>query len=398
MDHATTSVPLTLFDEEKPTYTVPPMSEIMARDNGLVAASTFSGCGGSSLGLHMAGWQIPYACEFTPLGSQTYRANFPDTFVDQRDIRLVQPEEILDRIGLRPGELDLFEGSPPCSSFSPVGAKSGQFADKRGVVKLYSEGIKQATDDLFDEWLRLIQTIRPKAILAENVPDMAKPGPAAEYLFGIQKGLEEAGYDLHIKIYSSAQAGAATRRQRLIIMGVRRDVGRVPRPRLSGEGYTVLEALQAMPIANPQDEIDHSWFDGRGLKPDGTQRQEAQVYKHWAHCIGNDQGRPEFHSADICRSPEGERVALFSLGRASWHRPVATMTATGKDATAANIKHPDEPRSFTPTEGKWMSGFPIDFKLEGPPAARYERIGRAVTPPLYAVLGDHLAKAIKAGL
>ncbi len=55
-----------LFDIDRPAYSVPSMSEIRARDNGLTAVSTFSGCGGSSTGLHMAGWRIPWANEFLP--------------------------------------------------------------------------------------------------------------------------------------------------------------------------------------------------------------------------------------------------------------------------------------------------------------------------------------------
>lgn len=391
---------MTLFDLEREPYTVPPLADILARDNGLTAVSTFSGCGGSSLGLHMAGWQIPYANEFTPLGSATYQANFPDTFVDQRDIRKVQPEEILDKIGMRPGELDLFEGSPPCSSFSAVGvAKSGQFGDTRGKVKNYSEGIKQATDDLFDEWVRLLAVIRPKAILAENVPEMKKPGEAAKYLFSIQRALEELGYALHVDTYSSQQAGTATIRERLIIMGVRRDVGHVPRPVLNGSGYTLLEAMEAMPIDSPEDELLHGRFDGNGVNwRTGEPLPEYKTYKHWRDCLGPDLGRPQFHNPKVCRGPGGEVVDMFSLGRASWHRPVPTMTATGAGSASANIKHPDVPRGFTATEAKWLSGFPIDFKLEGPPPIRLERIGRAVTPPLYGVLGNHLARAIKAGL
>ncbi len=384
-----------LFELSKPAYSIPPMAEILQRDNGLTAVSTFSGCGGSSLGLHMAGWRIPYAVEFTPLGAATYRANFPDTYVDQRDIREITAAEVLQRIGMQPGELDLLEGSPPCSSFSSAGIRSGRFEDKRGMVKDYSEGIKQATDDLFEEWVRLVEGLRPRAILAENVPDMAKPGEAATYLFGVQAELSALGYDLHVDVYSSAAAGAATSRRRLLILGVRRDVGTVPRPVLTGSGYTVREALDALPVPIPQDELDFSWFDGTGRHwEDGRQLGPYLIFKHWRDCIGPDLGRPMSHSAEICTRPDGEEAQLFGLSRASQDRPVSTFTAAGAATSTAGPKHPDQPRAFTATEAKWLSGFPADFVLEGPPPRRMERIGRAVTPPLYAVIGEHIAKAI----
>lgn len=393
-----TTMDATLFDMVREPYQVPPMAELMSRDNGLRAVSTFSGCGGSSLGLHMAGWSIPYAVEFTPLGAATYRANFPQTHVEQRDIREIPGEEILERLGIQPLELDLLEGSPPCSSFSSVGIRAGRFEEKRGKVKAYSEGIKQATDDLFEEWVRLVEVLRPKALLAENVPDMAKPGPPADYLFSIQRALGELGYDVHASLYSSQNAGAATIRTRLILLGVRRDVGRVPRPYLAGEGYTLKEALDTCP-PSPQEEIDWMKMDGTGKHWEtGKPLPEYAIHRHWRHCIGPDLGRPQFHNRDVCRNPDGDNSDYFGLGRASWHKPVPTLTATGQAPGSANIKHPDEARGFTATEAKWVSGFPADFKLEGPPPSRYERIGRAVTPPLYHVMGQALEHAIKAGL
>ena len=76
------------------------MAEIAAvPDNGLRVVSTFSGCGGSCLGYRMAGYRVLWASEFIPAAAETYRANHPDTILDTRDIRKVQPEEILEAIG-----------------------------------------------------------------------------------------------------------------------------------------------------------------------------------------------------------------------------------------------------------------------------------------------------------
>src|SRR5689334_7614439 len=96
------------------------MAEIAALPwNGFNVASTFSGCGGSSLGYRMAGFRVRWASEFVPAARQTYRANAaPHTIIDGRDIRQVDPQEILTAIDMESGELDLLDGSPPCSSFS----------------------------------------------------------------------------------------------------------------------------------------------------------------------------------------------------------------------------------------------------------------------------------------
>jgi hypothetical protein len=98
-----------------PPYVRPTMTEALsAEPTGLKAVGSFSGCGGSSLGLRMAGIEVKYAIEFIPAAADVYEANLPGTIVDRRDIRNIKPEEILEEVGLRRGDLDIFEGSPPC--------------------------------------------------------------------------------------------------------------------------------------------------------------------------------------------------------------------------------------------------------------------------------------------
>ena len=108
----------------KPPYIIPSMAEITALpSNDLRVVSTFSGCGGNCLGFRMAGYRVLWASEFIPAAAATYHANHPDTILDTRDIRTVQPAEILAATGLAVGELDVLDGSPPCSSFSMAGKR-----------------------------------------------------------------------------------------------------------------------------------------------------------------------------------------------------------------------------------------------------------------------------------
>lgn len=111
--------------QPKPAYRVPSMAEIAALPlNGFRVVSTFSGCGGSSLGYRMAGFKVIWANEFIAPAQAVYRANFPDTVLDTRDIRTIAPDDILTATGLKVGELDLLDGSPPCSSFSMAGKRA----------------------------------------------------------------------------------------------------------------------------------------------------------------------------------------------------------------------------------------------------------------------------------
>ena len=82
--------------------------------------SLFSGAGGSSLGYHLAGYDVLAANEFIKLAQQAYSANFPDTYLFKEDIRELTGEKILKQIGLKVGELDVLDGSPPCAGFSRI--------------------------------------------------------------------------------------------------------------------------------------------------------------------------------------------------------------------------------------------------------------------------------------
>lgn len=366
----------TLFGDNRPPYWVKSMAERkLIQPNGLTAVSTFSGCGGSSLGMKAAGYTIPYAVEFIGPARDTYAHNAPETFIDGRDIRDVQGADILNYLGMDVGELDLFEGSPPCSSFSIVGrCKSGNIDVTAGKIKNYSDGVKQATDDLFDHWIRLVGDLRPKTILAENVPALADAGPSGKFLHSVVRELEALGYNLHVAVYSSLNAGAATMRRRLIFLGVRNDIGVVPRPRLMHSGYTLREGLATLPSPPPQDEYDFYNFEGLNPKT----------------------GEPYLIAQWWAETPRGtSHHARFSTIRCSWDKPAFTFTATpGTASQACGVMHPDMPRTLTPHEAKWLSGFPIDFELLGTPGQRMERIGRAVTPPLYEALTPFLAEVI----
>jgi len=223
----------------KPPYLVPSMQEIAAIPwNGYKAISTFSGCGGSSLGYKMAGFEVLWASEFIPAAQDTYRANHPGTILDTRDIRQVQAGDILEAIKMEPGELDLFDGSPPCASFSTAGKREEGW----GKVKNYSD-TKQRTDDLFFEYARLVKGVQPKVFVAENVSGLVK-GTAKGYFLEILAALKECGYNVKAKLLDAQWLGVPQMRQRIVFVGVRNDLGLEPAfPQPLPYRYSVRDAL-----------------------------------------------------------------------------------------------------------------------------------------------------------
>lgn len=237
---------------EKPPYHVPTMQEIKTIPwNGFNVVSTFSGCGGSSLGYRIAGFHVLWASEFIAAARDSYNANkAPYTILDSRDIREVSAGDILDAINMVPGQLDLFDGSPPCSSFSTAGKREKLW----GKVKKYSDS-EQRTDDLFFEFARLLKGIQPKVFIAENVKGLTI-GTAKQMLGSAQMDmfwnqdetiyhkLCDAGYVVEWRVLNAANFGVPQSRNRCIFVGVRKDILLPPAyPKALGYQYTVRDAI-----------------------------------------------------------------------------------------------------------------------------------------------------------
>jgi site-specific DNA-cytosine methylase len=153
--------------------TIPSMKAISKIVKPRTAVSLFSGCGGSSLGLRLAGFRVLYANEFIPTAAAIYRANMEKhTYLDSRDIRDIKPAEILKIIGMKRGELDYLDGSPPCKLFSASARLRSTMASD-AVVK-YSDNISQRVDDLFDNFCRILSGLQPKVFVAENVTGLTQ--------------------------------------------------------------------------------------------------------------------------------------------------------------------------------------------------------------------------------
>ncbi len=380
---------------EKPLYRVPLMSEIAAMPwNGFNVVSTFAGCGGSSTGYRMAGFRVLMACEFIEAAQETYRANArPGTIVEGRDIRQVTAEDILRQTGLKVGELDVFDGSPPCASFSTAGKREKAW----GKVKKYSD-TEQRADDLFFEYARLIRGLQPKVFVAENVSGLVK-GTAKGYFLEILQALKDCGYRVSARLLDAQWLGVPQVRQRLIFVGVRNDLGLDPvHPDPLPYRYSIREALPW---------IDRVVHDTSGLYGAGevTDRPSPAITVgvNSVNSLHFKVEGPE-PEMDISRfaigdewdkiGPGGRSEKYFQLVRPDADGPAPTITAAGGNGGTAGVTHPTEKRKFTIAELRRICGFPDDFVLTGTYAQQWERLGRAVPP----VMMMHIAAAVRDGI
>lgn len=170
------------------------------------AADLFSGCGGMSLGLNRAGFDVVYANEINESAAATYSRNFPGTNIDLTDIRKVNLRRLSRTLEGR--KLDLLVAGLPCQGFSSAGARNS--GDSRNL--------------LFRHVLRFARAFRPRIIVLENVEGML----ARRNLHiarNISRGLRRAGYYPKMRVLAASSFGVPQRRRRVIIIACSRPVG-----------------------------------------------------------------------------------------------------------------------------------------------------------------------------
>ncbi len=386
------------------------MSEIASVPmSGLRAISTFSGCGGSSLGYRMAGFRVLWASEFIPAAADVYRANHPETILDTRDIRKVEPKEILSTVGLKVGELDLLDGSPPCASFSTAGKREKHW----GKAKKYSDTV-QRVDDLFFEYVRLLNGLRPRVFVAENVSGLVK-GVAKGYFLDILAKLKACGYRVGCKVLDAQWLGVPQARQRTIFIGVRDDLGKEPMfPKPLPYRYSLREALPWIvrgkygPAWRPADAPSPTVSAGMSYNPatshQGLELVEARItggtgaaFDQKGQAFDLDQPcptvlgtKPNQFEVDMSRFAIGKEWdklrpgeasdKYFNLVRPDPDEPCPTICAAHGHPGVASVTHPTEKRKLTIAELKRICAFPDDFVLTGTYSQQWERLGRAVPP------------------
>jgi len=347
--------------------------------------STFAGGGGSSTGYRLAGAKILAINEFVPEAQNTYRENYPDTLIIPGDIKKLSGKDFLEKVNLKPGELDLLDGSPPCSAFSMAGSvshgKGNTHADAFGKKKKYSdiEGVENV-EDLFFEFLRVAEEIKPKVIIGENVEGLTM-GEAKEYFHKIQNRFEDIGYLVVADVLNSSYYGVPQARKRTFFIAVREDVA-------EKVGINFMTMYQLYPEKNNEQTLL-----GEAINDVVNEDQEEINLLLEKLSIETAVGKT---LAKMPKDPDKVLTGMdyhdkghhFNLKRCSLRKPSPTITAMGNFPGVAGTCHPLEDRKFTIKELKRIMSLPEDFKLTGKHQQQSERIGRMVPPLMMKALAE----------
>jgi DNA (cytosine-5)-methyltransferase 1 len=188
------------------------------KDKGSVF-SCFACGGGSSFGYKLAGFDVLGCNEIDPKMIEVYKVNHNPKYAYLEPIQTFKlrkdlPKDLYD--------LDILDGSPPCSSFSMAGNREKDW----GKEKKFREGqAAQVLDNLFFDFIDLAKELQPKIVVAENVKGLLQ-GEAKQYIRRIYKEFDEAGYYCQHWLLDASKMGVPQRRERVFFVCLRKDIAK----------------------------------------------------------------------------------------------------------------------------------------------------------------------------
>jgi DNA (cytosine-5)-methyltransferase 1 len=334
----------------------------------LTAVDLFCGCGGTTVGLKNAGFRVVGAVDNDPLAIQTYSANHPRVKVWTEDIRQLQPLEVAAALGIKPGELDLLAGCPPCQGFSTMRTRNG-------AVR-----IDDPRNDLLLEFQRFVEELKPRAVMIENVPGLAQDACFAVFC----RNMKDLGYLGDPEVLNTANYGVPQRRRRLIYLAGRGLAIALAAP--SRQKKTVREAIGGLPKAGESGDPVHDLPEERSARIRGLISR-----------IPKD-GGSRSDLGDDCQLDCHKRCDGFKdvYGRMAWDDVAPTITSGCFNPSKGRFLHPEEDRAITMREAALLQGFPPRYRwIHNRKSAVALMIGNALPPPFIAAHARCVAGAIR---
>lgn len=357
-----------------------------------LAVDLFSGAGGLSQGLTDAGWTVAVAVDHDPKALDTHRANFPGL---AQDIDLGDSRARFQLVKLlRSLEVDLIAGGPPCQPFSRAGRSK--------IRSLVQSGQRDAEDlrkELWRAFVDVVTKVMPRAVLMENVPDMAL-GDELFVVRTIIASLERVGYRTQVQLVDAWRYGVPQHRQRLIVLA-RRDGAGFRWPVEVGKFTSLKDAIGDLPDLGLGTGGRVLEYDEGRLAPfPQRMRRGAEkgiIHDHMTRPVRDDD-RAVFSMmtsktlySDIDPSLRRYTADTFDdkYKRLDWDDRSRSITAhIAKDGYW--YIHPKENRTLTVREAARIQTFPDAFRFAGTRSDAFRQIGNAVPP----MLGEAAARAL----
>jgi DNA (cytosine-5)-methyltransferase 1 len=340
-------------------------------NNELNAIDLFCGAGGMSLGLKMAGYNVRLGLDFVKDCELTHDLNFPGIPFICGDISDVKGADILDKIGLKKGELTLVSGGPPCQGFSTINGKS--------------RFLENPKNKLFVEFVRIIEELSPTWFLMENVYGLItmESGKVRDAIF---EAFNNIGYSVDARVLNAADYGVPQNRKRTIFIGNNKGYKiEFPEP-THGESISQLDffsSQQLEPYVTVGDALSGITNKSK-LHNHILPVHDKLVLERMSYV---PEGGDQRFIPEGIKPPQKFKNTYGRLHRA---KPSNTIHTRFDVASTGSLYHPTENRALTVREGARLQSFPDNFKFAGKKGSQYRQVGNAVPPLLARAIGEKL--------
>ncbi len=364
------------------------------------AVDLFAGAGGLSLGLQDAGFSVLVGADSDRTCVQTHVANLRGLgYLGD----LSDPGELLAHLsawGI--STVDLVAGGVPCQPFSRAGHSK--------LRSLITQGTRSEDDPrthLWSSFLTVVQALQPRAVLLENVPDLATWDDGA-VLIGFREGLRDLGYWSDARLVDAHAHGVPQHRARLFIVGLHhRETFSWPERSAKTTVRDAIGDLPEVPGGQREEVLPYQGSPGtelqRRLRRGVATDQRAMIHDHMTRAVRPDDAeafalmRPGQTYDDLPEHLRRYRSDIFTdkYNRLEWDELGRTITAhIAKDGYW--YIHPSQDRTLSIREAARLQTFPDWYRFAGQPSLRYRQIGNAVPPLLAEALGRSLRQALGA--
>ncbi|WP_250433106.1 DNA cytosine methyltransferase [Hanstruepera flava] len=373
----------------------------------MTVVDLFSGCGGLALGFKWAGFKTLLASDLDENCEKTYTYNFPETPFIKNDLRHISTKEIREHIS---ENVDVVIGGPPCQGFSLANKNRNKVKD-------------DPRNELFYEFVRVVTDLQPKAFVMENVRGLLsmQKGKVIQLM---KEEFENAGlgYQVNYEVLLASDYGVPQNRQRVIMIGVRKDLDKKPvfPKKTYANPVTVWEAISDLPQIQASEGEEKMTYESKPQNAfqEFVRHNSQIVYNHVAmrhtkrlidrfKVIQAGQSLahvPAEHAAVKRGKPTEKSKIVFSQNNQRLHanKPAPTIAASFQ----SNFIHPFLHRNFTAREGARLQSFPDDFVFQGMRTkmswekglSQYQQIGNAVPPLLGYAIGNAVKSILQGAI
>ncbi len=368
----------------------------MTAPRNLTAIDLFCGAGGLSEGFRHAGFHVLAGQDFDATAGATFAATHHEAKFIPGPIQEVTASQLLRTTGLKRGDVDVLIGGPPCQGYSVYNHQRGADDPRAG---------------LFREYLRIVDGLRPKWLVMENVTGITSISGGA-IVREIERGMDKLGYRVRMKVLKAEEFGVPQERRRIFFIATRTDHPILFPSPTHGPGLaefvTIWDAISDLPqVANGGTSSNPAYASAPKNEYQRMLRgRERQVTNHEApHLARVNEERMKhippggsWRDLPFALLPQGMRRAKRSDHTKRYGRPRKTDLActilTKCDVHWGAYIHPVQNRAITVREAARLQSFPDSFVFQGSRTDQYKQVGNAV-PPL---LGYQVAKAVLAAM